>query len=72
MRHPRLAVHVALLIVSVVASAVLVQAQFRAALRGTVTDPQGEVVAGATVTLVNTDTEFAQPGASQCRGMALE
>jgi hypothetical protein len=32
------------------------QAQFRASLRGTVRDPQGEAIAGATVTLVDTDT----------------
>lgn len=32
------------------------QAQYRAALHGSVTDPQGAVVAGATATLVNTAT----------------
>jgi hypothetical protein len=31
-------------------------AQFRASLRGTTTDPQGNAVSGATVTLTNTDT----------------
>jgi len=31
-------------------------AQYRASLRGTVTDPQGNAVVGATVTLTNTDT----------------
>jgi hypothetical protein len=31
-------------------------AQFRGSLRGTVTDPQGSAVSGATVTLTNTDT----------------
>ena len=31
-------------------------AQYRASLRGTVTDPQGNAVSGATVTLTNTDT----------------
>src|ERR1700723_42735 len=56
MRRLSLAVHVALLTVGIVTSTTLVQAQFRASLRGTVSDPQGEVVAGATVTLVNTDT----------------
>jgi Carboxypeptidase regulatory-like domain/TonB dependent receptor len=56
MRRPSLAVHVALLIVSIVALTALVQAQYRGSLRGTVTDSQGAAVAGATVTLVNTDT----------------
>jgi hypothetical protein len=42
--------------VSIVASTTLVQAQFRGSLRGTVTDPQGAAVTGATVTLINTDT----------------
>ena len=32
------------------------QAQFRASIRGVITDPQGAVVQGATVTLLNTDT----------------
>src|SRR6266852_3774906 len=56
MRRPNLAVHVALLIVSIVTLTALVQAQYRGSLRGTVTDSQGAAVAGATVTLVNTDT----------------
>ena len=35
---------------------ILANAQFRASLRGTVTDPEGAVVSGATVTLINTAT----------------
>lgn len=45
---------VALLAVAFFAN--LAQAQFRGALRGTVTDTQGAVVPGATVTLTNTGT----------------
>jgi hypothetical protein len=56
MRRSSLAIRVVMLLISIVASAVLAQAQYRGSLRGTVSDPQGAVVAGATVTLVNTDT----------------
>lgn len=41
-------------------SALTTQAQFRANLQGTVTDPSGAVVSGATVTLVNTETNRTQ------------
>src|SRR5215469_12689111 len=56
MRRPNFAVHLTLMVATVVASTVLLQAQFRGSLRGTVTDPQGNVVQGATVSLVNKDT----------------
>ena len=39
MKRSSLAVRVLLLIVTVLASTVMVEAQFRASLRGTVTDP---------------------------------
>jgi len=42
MRRPSLAVHVALLIVSIVTLTALVQAQFRGSLRGTVTDSKAQ------------------------------
>jgi hypothetical protein len=44
------------LIACVLFFAALAQAQYRASIRGTVTDEQGAVIAGATVTLVNIDT----------------
>src|SRR6266446_6534736 len=69
MRRPSLAVHVALLIVSIVALTALVQAQYRGSLRGTVTDSQGAVVAGATVTLVNTDTNRSMVSISSDTGL---
>ena len=45
------------------------QAQFRASLRGTVTDSQGAVVPGATVTLVNTDTNNTMVSTSDANGI---
>jgi len=46
-----------------------VQAQFRASLRGTVTDPQGAVVPGATVTLANKDTNARLASTSDDNGI---
>ena len=45
------------------------RAQYRASLRGTVSDPQGEVVAGATVTLVNKDTNNTLVATSDDNGI---
>src|ERR1700686_3498802 len=56
MRRPSLAVHIALLIVSIVALTALVQAQYGASLEGTVTDKSGAVIGGATVTITNQAT----------------
>jgi Carboxypeptidase regulatory-like domain len=44
-------------------------AQFRASLRGTVQDPQGAAIAGATVTLVNTDTNQTMVSTSDGNGI---
>src|ERR1041385_8953966 len=49
--------------------AVPAQAQFRASLRGTVTDPQGAVVPGATVTLINKDTNATLASTSDDNGI---
>jgi hypothetical protein len=69
MKQSRRAVSLALLLAVIVSSAVLVQAQYRAALRGTVTDPQGAVVEGATVTLTNKDTGNAMVSTSNGNGI---
>src|SRR3984893_2934021 len=45
------------------------QAQYRASLRGTVTDPQSNVVVGATVTLTNTDTSSTLVSTSDDNGI---
>src|SRR5713226_2884329 len=44
-------------------------AQFRASLRGTVTDAQGNAVSGATVTLTNTDTGATLTSTSDDNGV---
>jgi hypothetical protein len=56
MRRSSLAVRVVLLIVSIVASTVLVQAQYRAAIQGTVTDSTGAVVRGAKISVTDQQT----------------
>jgi hypothetical protein len=56
MRRPSLAVRVVLLIVSIIASTALVQAQYRTSIQGVVTDATGAVVPGATLTLTNPAT----------------
>ena len=48
---------------------VTAQAQFRGSLRGTLTDPQGEVVSGATVTLVDTGTNKTLVSTSDANGI---
>ena len=51
------------------ASSLLANAQFRASLRGTVTDPQGAEVPGATVTLTNTSTNQKMVTTSDANGI---
>ena len=60
MRRQSFAVRVALLIVSIVASSVLVQAQYGASIQGTVSDKSGAIVKGAKVTVTNQSTGVAQ------------
>ena len=45
------------------------QAQYRGSLRGTVSDPQGAVISGATVTLVNKDTNSTMVATSDGNGI---
>src|SRR5260370_31438048 len=69
MRRSSLAVHVALLIVSIVASTVLVQAQYRTSIQGVVTDSTGAVIPGATLTLTNPATGEKQVRVSDGTGV---
>ena len=52
-----------------VLSGTVAHAQFRASLRGTVTDAQGAAVPGATVTLVNTQTNQTMIATSDANGI---
>src|ERR1700730_8952283 len=54
---------------SLVLSLPVAQAQYRASLRGTVTDPQSNVVVGAKVTLTNTDTSSTLVSTSDDNGI---
>jgi hypothetical protein len=63
------AVRVSFVILCVILSAAMAHAQFRASIRGVVTDPQGAVVQGATVTLLNTDTNLAMTAKSDQDGI---
>lgn len=69
MRRQSTAVHVALLVVCACLLTTFVHAQYRGSIRGTVTDPQGAVVPGATVTLLNTDTNLSMTATSDDSGI---
>jgi hypothetical protein len=69
MRRSVLAVRVVLLIVSIVASTALVQAQYRTSIQGVVTDATGAVVPGATLTLINPATGEKQVRTSDPSGV---
>src|SRR4030088_3465532 len=69
MSRSSLAVRVALLMVSIVASAALVQAQYRTSIQGVVTDSTGAVVPGATLTLTNPATGEKQVRVSNDAGV---
>ncbi len=60
-----------LLIACTILLTTLAQAQYRGSIRGTVTDPQGAVVPGATVTLLNTDTNLAMKATSDESGIYI-
>jgi hypothetical protein len=69
MRRFNLAVRVVLLIVSIVASTALLQAQYRTSIQGVVTDSTGAVVSGATLTLTNPATGEKQVRTSDASGV---
>ncbi len=68
MKRSSLAVHVALLIVSIVALTAVVYAQFGASVQGTVTDKSGAVVSGATVTVTDQSTSVSHSTVTDASG----
>jgi hypothetical protein len=69
MRRSSLVVSVALLAACTIWLTGLAQAQFRASIRGTVTDTSGAAIPAATVTLVNTDTNQTLVSTSDANGI---
>ena len=65
----KLLLRVVVLCFSLLLSSSVVHAQYRASLRGTVTDPQGSLVVGAKVTLTNTDTSSSLVSTSDDNGI---
>jgi Carboxypeptidase regulatory-like domain/TonB dependent receptor len=68
MRRLSLAVHVALLMASILASTKMVQAQYGSSLEGTVTDKSGAVIAGATVTITDQATGVSHSAVTGAEG----
>ena len=71
MKRSSSAFQITVLLVSVSFPAVMAQAQYRASLRGTVTDPQGAAIPGATVTLQNKDTNSTMTSVSDGSGIYI-
>ena len=65
----KLLLRVVLVCFSLLLISSVAHAQYRASLRGTVTDPQGNVIAGAKVTLTNTDTSATLVSTSDDNGI---
>ena len=68
MKRSNLAVHVVLLIVSIVALTAVVYAQFGASVQGTVTDKSGAVVSGANVTVTDQATSLSHSTVTDASG----
>jgi len=69
MRRHGLAVQVALLVLCTFLLSTFVHAQYRASIQGVVLDPQGAVVPGATVTLVDKETNRTLSATSDDAGI---
>lgn len=69
MRFSKLALRGILTFVSATFLLTTVNAQYRASIQGVVTDPQGDVVSGATVTLKNLDTNQTLVSTTDANGI---
>jgi hypothetical protein len=69
MKHAHLLIRVMLPLVCAIVMVPMAQAQYRASLRGTVTDPQGAVISGAKVTLLNPSTNSTLVSVSDANGI---
>src|SRR5258706_14292333 len=69
MTASKLCLRFVLVLSSLFLLALTTHAQYRASLRGTVTDPQGNAVVGAKVTLTNTDTSSTLVSTSDDNGI---
>lgn len=69
MRRQNFAVHVVLLIVCTFLTTTLIHAQYRASIQGVVTDPQGAVIPGATITLKDKETNRTLTATSDDQGI---
>jgi Carboxypeptidase regulatory-like domain/TonB dependent receptor-like, beta-barrel len=65
--HPRF--RTILLVLASLTLTVAAQAQYRASIQGVITDPQGAVVEGATVTLIDTQTNRTVTSTSDANGI---
>jgi hypothetical protein len=63
------AVRAASWVLFIIFSAVIAQAQYRASIQGVITDPQGAVVSGATVTLTDKETNHTLTASSNDSGI---
>jgi hypothetical protein len=69
MRRSSLFLRATLILLGCLTLSIAAQAQYRASIQGVVTDPQGAVVQGATVTLLDTKTNRTVTATSDANGI---
>ena len=68
-RYVELCLHLLFFLLASFVVAVSTFAQYRAGIQGSVLDPQGDAISGATVTLVNKETNRTQTVTSDASGV---